>query len=85
MVFVTYSVQIDIILNKQKKQRSLAKESINSMSQVKHPDAKKHRDLSFIKSGIRIGACLGALTGSVVFLAIGLVVAEIVGVYEELV
>lgn len=55
------------------------------MSEVKHPDAKKHRDLSFIKSGIRIGACLGALTGSVVFLAIGLLVAEIVGVYEELV
>ena len=55
------------------------------MSEVKHPDAKKHRDLSFIKSGLRIGACLGALGGSVVFLAIGLLVAEIVGVYEELV
>jgi hypothetical protein len=55
------------------------------MSEVKYPDAKKHRDLSFIKSGLRIVACLGALSGSVVFLAIVLLAAEIVGVYEELV
>lgn len=54
-------------------------------SEAKHPDPKKHQLISFFKSGLRIGACLGALGGSVVFLAIGLLLAEIVGVYEELV
>lgn len=53
---------------------------------MKHPDPKKHQLISFAKSGIRIGGCaVAALTGSVVILAVALLVAEIVGVYEELV
>jgi hypothetical protein len=50
-----------------------------------HPDAKKHKIISFVKSGIRIIAC-GFLayyeiqTASVLFL-----LAELLGVAEELV
>jgi tetrahydromethanopterin S-methyltransferase subunit D len=52
---------------------------------MKHPDPKKHRDLSFIKSGIRIAACLGGIGGSIVFFAAFMMLAEFVGIYEELV
>lgn len=52
---------------------------------MNHPDPKKHRDLSFIKSGIRIAACLGGVFGSLTILAVGLMAAEVVGIYEELV
>jgi hypothetical protein len=52
---------------------------------MNHPDPKKHRDLSFIKSAIRIVACMCGFFGSVTLLAIGLMVAEGVGIYEELV
>lgn len=53
---------------------------------MEHPDPVKHRYISFIKSGIRVSACaLAAITGSVLVLALGLLVAELVGVYEELV
>jgi hypothetical protein len=53
---------------------------------MNHPDPKKHQYVSFIKSGIRIAGCVCALTsGTVIGLAIALLVAEIVGVYEELV
>jgi hypothetical protein len=51
-----------------------------------HPDPRKHQLISFVKSGIRVGGCiLGVATGSVVALAFSLLVAELVGVYEELV
>ena len=52
---------------------------------MNHPDAKKHQLISFVKSAIRIVACIGGALGSVGFLAVGLLIAEIVGVYEELV
>ncbi len=52
---------------------------------MNHPDPKKHQLISFVKSGIRILACVGGAFGSVAFLAVGLLIAEIVGVYEELV
>lgn len=43
-----------------------------------------HKYTSYIKSGIRLGACGAALvTGSVYILAAGLFVAEIVGIVEE--
>ena len=54
-----------------------------------------HQNLSFIKSGIRIAACLSAIitlitlghiegtTPAVLMLAIGLVLAEIIGILEE--
>jgi hypothetical protein len=53
---------------------------------MNHPDPKKHQYVSFIKSGIRIAGCVCALiSGTVIGLAIALLVAEIVGIYEELV
>ena len=58
---------------------------------MNHPDAKKHQLISFIKSGIRIAAsCFACLlftnaTVAVLILALGYGLAEIVGVYEELV
>jgi hypothetical protein len=53
---------------------------------MNQPDPRKHQLISFLKSGIRIGGCLvAAIMGSVWILAVSLLVAEIVGVYEELV
>lgn len=52
---------------------------------MKHPDPKLHQSISFIKSGIRIAACFAGIFGSLSLLAAGLLIAEIVGVYEELV
>ena len=52
---------------------------------MKHPDPKKHQLISFAKSGIRIVACLAGIGGSLTLLAVGLLITEVVGVYEELV
>ena len=51
---------------------------------------KKHKRLSFIKSGIRIVACVSALFSTdivlaVGFLSLGFAVAEIVGIFEEMI
>lgn len=59
---------------------------------MEHPDPKKHQLISFIKSGVRImsSAIAAAAVGlnvelAIVVLAVGYGVAEIIGVYEELV
>lgn len=53
---------------------------------MEHPDPKKHQLVSFLKSGIRIGACASVFIGAgIAGLAAGLLVAELIGVYEELV
>lgn len=52
---------------------------------MEQPDPKKHQLISFVKSGIRIIACIAGMGGSLPLLAAGLLLAEIVGVYEELV
>lgn len=53
---------------------------------MEHPDPKKHQIISFIKSGVRIAACVCALaSGHVYGLALGLAIAEVIGIYEELV
>ena len=53
---------------------------------MKHPDPKKHQLISFLKSGIRIGACASIFIGAgVAGLAAGLLLAELIGIYEELV
>lgn len=58
---------------------------------MKHPDPKKHQYISFAKSAIRIFASVVACiaidnpAAAIVILAIGYAVAEVVGVYEELV
>lgn len=52
---------------------------------IKHPDAKKHLYVSLVKSGIRIiaGGCL--INGNFIFAGVGFILAEILGVVEELV
>ncbi len=51
---------------------------------MKHPDAKKHQLVSFIKSGIRLLGYI--LLPFDLYVAMGiLVVSEIIGIYEELV
>lgn len=58
---------------------------------MNHPDAKKHQLISFVKSGIRIAASVAAVGAianpslAIVILAMGYGLAEVVGVYEELV
>ena len=58
---------------------------------MNHPDAKKHQLISFVKSGIRIAAsCFACLLytnfpAAILILAAGYGLAEVVGVYEELV
>jgi len=50
-----------------------------------YPDAVKHKILSFIKSGIRILACTLGAVGHFQIAFLGLAVAELVGIIEELV
>lgn len=53
---------------------------------MNHPDPKLHKQISFVKSAVRIIAATAAMwTGSVVILAGGLLLAELIGVYEEMV
>tara|TARA_Y100001937_G_scaffold115328_1_gene165981 strand:- start:130 stop:342 length:213 start_codon:yes stop_codon:yes gene_type:complete len=50
----------------------------------RHPDAKKHQLVSFIKSGIRIGGyCF--LPFNLPIATFFLILSEVVGIYEELV
>ena len=51
----------------------------------KIPDPKKHQKISFIKSSIRLGACAFGFFGMFEIGFIGLFLAEIVGIGEELV
>lgn len=51
----------------------------------KLPDPKLHQRISFIKSAIRLGACAFGFFGMFEIGFIGLFLAEIVGIGEELV
>tara|TARA_B100001093_G_C25993314_1_gene662428 strand:- start:98 stop:322 length:225 start_codon:yes stop_codon:yes gene_type:complete len=51
----------------------------------KIPDPKKHQKISFLKSAIRLGACAFGFFGMFEIGFIGLFLAEIVGIGEELV
>jgi hypothetical protein len=52
---------------------------------VKHPDPKKHQYVSFIKSGFRILAGASLCFGEFVIAGALLIVAELLGIIEELV
>ena len=60
-------------------------EGTDTKQPINYPDAKKHQVISFIKSGIRIAACLAGIWGFYEIGFLGLLVAEIVGIKEELV
>ena len=52
---------------------------------MNHPDPKLHRNISFVKSAIRIAAGVALCTGHLVVAGILLIGAEVLGVAEELV
>ena len=59
---------------------------INSSEEIqKLPDAYLHQRISFIKSGIRLAACAFGFFGLFEIGFIGLFLAELVGIGEELV
>jgi hypothetical protein len=56
-----------------------------SLEKQELPDAYLHQRISFIKSGIRLAACAFGFFGMFEIGFIGLFLAEIVGIGEELV
>ena len=58
---------------------------VSIKKETKYPDAKKHQIVSFIKSGIRIVACIVGSLGYWEWGFFGLGIAEVVGILEELV
>ena len=52
---------------------------------AKHPDAKKHLYVSLAKSFIRIVAGVCLVVGFPVWCGVGLIIAEALGIVEELV
>lgn len=52
---------------------------------MKHPDPKKHQQISFAKSGTRIISCVFGILGMSILAFFGLALAEVIGIYEELV
>ena len=59
------------------------RQTINKIKDI--PDPKKHQHISFIKSGVRIVACLLGFAGMYQIGFLGLFLAELIGIYEELV
>ena len=51
---------------------------------MEQPDAKKHLELSLVKSGIRIMAGLALIFSGPASAGLLLIIAEIVGIAEEL-
>jgi hypothetical protein len=62
-----------------------AKAALEIPETKKYPDAKKHKYISFVKSGIRIVACGFLAYYEIQTAAILFAVAELLGVYEEMV
>jgi len=52
---------------------------------MKQPDPKLHQRISFAKSGVRIIACILGILGMPILAFGGLALAEVVGIWEELV
>lgn len=52
---------------------------------TEHPDPKKHFYISTVKSIVRFVSCLFLSQGELKFAALGLAIAELLGVVEELV
>ena len=59
------------------------RQTINKLKEI--PDPKKHQYVSFVKSGVRIIACLLGFAGMYQVGFLGLFLAELIGIYEELV
>lgn len=59
------------------------RQTINKLKDI--PDPKKHQYVSFVKSGVRIVACALGFFGFFEIGFLGLFLAELIGIYEELV
>ena len=59
------------------------RQTINKIKDI--PDPKKHQHISFIKSGVRIVACALGFFGLFEIGFLGLLLTELIGIYEELV
>ena len=59
------------------------RQTINKLKEI--PDPKKHQYVSFVKSGVRIVACILGFAGMYQIGFLGLFLAELIGIYEELV
>ncbi len=53
--------------------------------EVKHPDPVKHKYISFVKSGFRILAGISLFFGDFAIAGTLIIVAELLGIYEEMV
>jgi hypothetical protein len=60
-------------------------EGNDTTADYRHPDPIKHKYISFAKSGIRIvaGGCL--ISGNLLMAGVCLIMAEVLGIVEELV
>lgn len=67
------------------KRKPSIEEAQQSVIKDRTPDPKKHQTISFIKSVIRLGACAFGFYGMFELAFIGLFLAELVGIGEELV
>jgi hypothetical protein len=65
------------------------KQKLDNIASIKesvaYPDAKKHQNISFVKSFFRIVAGIVLCFGEFTIAGVLLIVAELLGVYEELV
>lgn len=59
------------------------RQSVQKLKDI--PNPKLHQQVSFVKSGVRIAACLLGFAGMYEIGFLGLFLAELIGVYEELV
>ena len=59
------------------------RQTLNKIKDI--PDPKNHQYVSFVKSGVRIIACLLGFAGMYQIGFLGLFLAELIGIYEELV
>ena len=58
----------------------------NSIYDLEHmPDQRMHKIVSFVKSGLRLVACIFGMTQMYVVAFALLFMAEVVGIYEEMV
>ena len=56
-----------------------------TQKQVVQPDPRLHRNISFVKSALRIAAGISLIVGSIIVAGALLIVAEVLGIVEELV
>lgn len=52
---------------------------------MNHPDPKLHRNISFVKSILRIAAGVSLIVGDIIIAGVLLIAAEVLGIAEELV